>query len=61
MEKPDVVTMSAEEYAVEGTSVPYWWNIGQFHQVILPELWVWHINEDAVEMVPEDHPEERVS
>ena len=63
MEKPDVVTISAEEYAVEGTSV---W-VPLTDETLANSIRSscqnreYDVDGDAVEMVPEDHPEEQVS
>ena len=63
MEKPDVVTMSAEEYAVEGTSV---W-VPLTDETLANSIRSscqnreYDVDGDAVDTVPEDHQEEQVS
>ena len=63
MEKPDVVTISAEEYAVEGTSVWVPLTDEKLANSIRSSCQnrEYDVDKDAVEMVPEDHPEEQVS
>ena len=63
MERPDVVTISAEEYAVEGTSVWVPLTDEKMANSIRSSCQnrEYDFDEEAVDMVPEDYQEEQVS